>query len=156
MSEGDRLVAIRKRLEAATKGPWTVSGDEAVVVDERDRDKPPGTPVRVGLVAQSDFDATFIAHAPDDLAFLLGRVEELDAVLADSPVVTGEPPQRVIAKAHARISSLEAEVARLREGLRKYGEHKEGCPEVDREESRFLSVCTCGLDSLLSGSGEGG
>lgn len=61
-----------------------------------------------------------------------------------------------------RISSLEAEVARLRganRDLRKYVRHGMAvapcsgpCAEWQTEEKS----CTCGLDSLLSGTGEGG
>ena len=104
--------------------------------------------------------------------YLLGRVEELQAKVYSAPDVIAASvnrfdrsskdaevmSERKRAKAEARISSLEAEVARLREGLRKYGRHGMAgapCSGPCAEWQTGEKSCTCGLDSLLSGSGEG-
>jgi hypothetical protein len=48
-----------------------------------------------------------------------------------------------------RSDKKDAEIARLREALRKYGEHEESCPVFDESGNSF---CTCGFSSAL---GEG-
>jgi len=60
-----RLEEIRKRCENASEGPWVSSemiGDEYV----------------------SNADAAFIAHARDDVPWLLARIEELEADLVQA------------------------------------------------------------------------
>lgn len=147
MSEGDRLAAIRERLEAATKTHHEPSKYAEVLCDvEKDWGESKG----VVASCSKQADANFFAHAPEDIAYLLGRVEELEVWENDS---------RGYMEANAAlISSLEAEVARLRDGLRKYGRHDKECDEKWRQwdYERAPTPCTCGLDSLLSGSGEGG
>ena len=72
-----RLSEIQARLNAATEGPWwtgmhdgfsyTVEGPEA-----------DSHPVAQRLIND---DATFIAHAPADIAFLLSEVSRLSTVI---------------------------------------------------------------------------
>ena len=81
MSAG-RIEEIRARLDAATPGPWRVAEDDAEVMCI---DQPNGNGRNFfhGESPQEADDAEFIAHAPADIAFLLGRVEALtDALVA--------------------------------------------------------------------------
>lgn len=80
-----RLEEIRARLNAATPGPWRTSwrGIDPDVVsieggichaEDCDCDGPD--------LVLAEADAAFIAHAPEDIAFLLARVAALKAALA--------------------------------------------------------------------------
>jgi hypothetical protein len=83
----ERRAAIRARLEAATPGPWHQGR-----ADHRDEwgcvnvgDYGWVTPVGMEYGADSEqgrADAELIAHAPDDLAYLLDAVEALVAELS--------------------------------------------------------------------------
>ena len=64
----DRLTEIRARADAATPGPWTVTDDGAL-----SSGVPPSSPVANG---------EFIAHARDDVPWLLGEIERLKAEVA--------------------------------------------------------------------------
>ncbi len=76
----DRLSEIRERLEEATPGPWAqgMVGDRLLP----EVDYPAGFGF-VQVTLQSDDgaggvgDAAFIAHAPEDIAYLLAEVERL-------------------------------------------------------------------------------
>ena len=76
----DRLAEIQARLDAATPGKWLleVAGREFwVQTCTLDSDAP------VELVVASVYeapDATFIANAPTDIAYLLERVRRLEVV----------------------------------------------------------------------------
>lgn len=90
----ERLDQIRRRLEAATPGPWYVR-DRAQVSDVPDARIVEVFTLReadariceVGSYSRRDgranraclADADFIAHAPGDIAFLLERIERLEA-----------------------------------------------------------------------------
>jgi hypothetical protein len=86
----DRIAAIRARLEAATPGPWNTSGPDTVaqwmIYDGRwcvasatayDHNMPlsnkPGA--RGPGYIDPDANAEFIAHAPEDIAWLIGQLE---------------------------------------------------------------------------------
>ena len=45
-----------------------------------------------------------------------------------------------------RSDKKDAEIARLRKALERYGLHEESCPIVDESGDRF---CTCGFDAAL-------
>ena len=66
-----RTEEIRARLSAATPGPWEGDALEGYIVS------------RSGDVATvtmwSDPDASLMIHAPADLAYLLGRIDALEA-----------------------------------------------------------------------------
>lgn len=75
----DRLQEIRARLDAATPGEWVIENDEYISaldghpsphIIARVENDHPGCP--------HDADADLIAHAPDDLRWLLDRVAELE------------------------------------------------------------------------------
>jgi hypothetical protein len=70
MTNTDRINEIRARLEAATSGPWEEDGPVVRSVQT-------GEDV-TGLCESENRD--FIAHAPDDIAYLLARVECGDAL----------------------------------------------------------------------------
>ena len=73
----DRLKEIRARLDAATPGPWDtegpcMSGDGTYGVFADDGAGEPTLALRM-----SPPDADLVAHAPDDLAWLVAEVERL-------------------------------------------------------------------------------
>lgn len=78
----ERLDAIRARRAAATPGPWFASGpspygDDCTVTVGDDADELavcPDCGTRGGMTAAN---ALFVSHAPDDIEFLLGKVESL-------------------------------------------------------------------------------
>ena len=69
----DRLAEIRARLEAATPGPWEHwERPNCCVVHEE-------AGIKWEVVGGGRFeDHAFIAHAPEDIAWLLGEVERLE------------------------------------------------------------------------------
>ncbi|MBX6723652.1 MAG: hypothetical protein IRY92_10550 [Dactylosporangium sp.] len=85
----EELAAIRARAEAATPGPWTV--DEGLVWDDGTGEcecqwyreirgwTDHGVPCDAGYLVLSREDATFIAHAREDIPRLLDEVEALRA-----------------------------------------------------------------------------
>lgn len=85
----DRMGEIRKRLEKATPGPWITS----LWLDGRGGSKPMvaagGITVAVTHPApicdtdECEANATLIAHAPDDLRYLLDRVGRLEGLIRD-------------------------------------------------------------------------
>ena len=66
----DRTDEIRARLEAATPGPWERN-------NQHTKQRGIAGPLGLCATAWEDGDAEFIAHAPDDVTWLLSRVEEL-------------------------------------------------------------------------------
>ena len=99
------LEPIKKRLAAATPGPWEAQDFDNFPGDE-------GSAIvgafGVGLVAyalrhgssgdgwydeeQCDADATFIAHAPEDIAALVAEVERLTAQIDAVKVAVSNHP----------------------------------------------------------------
>ena len=135
------LEPIRKRLETATPGPWRVdevTGDAGDCPDgeviSRGIDGPGGVGLNTGVEFQmySPEDAQFIAHAPADIAALLGEVERLrNPVTITLPYPPRKDPQTLpdghpdlvpplggvrmnpeerARKAEARVAELEAEL----------------------------------------------
>jgi hypothetical protein len=67
----DRLQEIRARLDAATPGPWIIHEDEETgQLDPWDDDG-------MHPILDSQSNADLIAHAPDDIAWLLQEVARL-------------------------------------------------------------------------------
>lgn len=108
-----RLDEIRARLAAATPGPWRVAHHGTWEVEA-----PPHQVVAdCGTVDRAEADATLMAHAPDDLAYLLDRLDTLAGLLADQQrafVEATRVQQERVAAAEKRAEEAEAEVARLR------------------------------------------
>jgi hypothetical protein len=93
-----RLEGIRERLGKASKGPWRVAtsqedarewwgrGDkEGVVIlhaeDPKQTEFPIASTNDDGLVTEQNIaDADFIAHAPEDLAYLLSALQAAEAL----------------------------------------------------------------------------
>jgi hypothetical protein len=89
----DRIAAIRARLAAATPGPWVKvqhgntgnrAGDSWWTVnrgfdDGRLVQAGSGQIARMVSIAKGGGDAALVAHAPDDIAWLLAEVERLQA-----------------------------------------------------------------------------
>lgn len=84
--------AIRKRLEAATPGPWrveTVGELQGHILAKRFGDGP-SDEVSLGWL-ERDEDNEFIAHAPADIVGLLAEVERLRAEIgAAKTIARGE------------------------------------------------------------------
>jgi hypothetical protein len=82
-----RIDDIRKRLEAATPGPWDMEREE-LSVHFSDEEQDAAMPDRLGPVYVSEFlsdsedrieaDASFITNAPTDIGYLLRLVGELE------------------------------------------------------------------------------
>lgn len=77
----DRVQEIRDRLEAATPGPWEAWAGLTHDGERQDGISPRGDlniDVCFTIISpQGSEDAEFIAHAPDDIEFLLAEVERL-------------------------------------------------------------------------------
>mgnify|MGYP001560868222 CR=1 FL=1 len=123
------LAQIKARLEKATKGPWSWfdisdKGNGYIIgtaFDERGRQLCGRIPddlffdeekLRIGAqigeheAATCDYaDADFIAHAPDDIAFLLREVERLDGNL-DRTAADYRKSQQKLAQAEVRCTAL--------------------------------------------------
>jgi hypothetical protein len=74
----ERLDAIKARCEAATRGPWTLTGSKHQLVDSDDK-----APMYKSIVCEVWHDtpnnAAFIVHARQDIPDLLQEVERLQA-----------------------------------------------------------------------------
>ena len=100
----DRIEEIRQRTEAATPGPWkTVTHEEysTVDVDEQGGEN-------IAMVGSAIADADFIAHAREDVPYLLSEVDRMNALHKREIIVAGEYAQRVI-DLTARAEAAEAE-----------------------------------------------
>lgn len=60
--------------------------------------------------------------------------------------------QRNLANANATIAAKDAEMARLREALTEYGQHRIGCRSKWRAKtgSSDIGPCDCGLDDAIA------
>lgn len=89
-----RLEEIEAREQATTKGPWVMSRDEmtaafgqhryvvaGTATDDRQKLKDWRLLVEGMHGADSVHDAEFIAHAREDIPWLVARVKELEAAL---------------------------------------------------------------------------
>lgn len=89
-----RLDEIRARLEAATPGPWETFGFEVNGVKSRlNKVKPARDNHSFTHISLShDEDAEFIAHAPEDIAYLLAEIERLtDSLPASGAAAVAKP-----------------------------------------------------------------
>ncbi|WP_143179598.1 hypothetical protein [Streptomyces yunnanensis] len=74
----DRLTEIAARATAVTPGPWLQRSDAGIVTDAEDR------PLAVfGTSGPHCVDATFIAHAPEDVRWLLAQLEQARAIAVE-------------------------------------------------------------------------
>ena len=101
----DRLDEIRARAEAATPGPWReLDAAYGMIVHDTGPDS-----AQIIVLADSRFggpDSTFIAHAREDIPYLLAEIERLR-----------DAAERAFGNVNARNETLEAEVERLRDAL---------------------------------------
>lgn len=77
----ERLQAIQERLDAATPGPWAEAPwGNGIILTERwcaeDASSEKSGPFMC-IHTITDEDAEFVAHAPDDIAYLLNEVLEV-------------------------------------------------------------------------------
>lgn len=128
----DRLDAIRAMLAAATPGPWEYLADADLVMGD-DHQSIVADP-RHGC-GRGEANAALIAHAPDDLAWLVGEVERLRGAtltpLEDARLAVLHETER-----------LEAEVERLRAERDACPMHAETLEERERADSeRHARLC---------------
>ncbi|GGU52138.1 hypothetical protein [Streptomyces lavendofoliae] len=92
----DRIAEIQARAEAATKGPWFVERHQPtltrrVVSDDHALD------ADLGYLGNSNqFDAEFIAHAREDIPFLLDELARVQAA-ADELLAERDAARREVA-----------------------------------------------------------
>lgn len=75
-----RLDEIKARLEKATPGPWAVAGRNGYL---NQVEIAPAIATAYGAGEEVQANAALIAHAPADIAYLLGEVERLREVLTE-------------------------------------------------------------------------
>ena len=82
MSAADRLNQIEARANAATKGPWQRYGTWPYeVYAPREPDGGPYIASVTGTDGDNEGNADFIAHARDDVPWLIEQVRKRDAAL---------------------------------------------------------------------------
>jgi hypothetical protein len=110
MPEPVNLDAIKKRLEAATPGPWPFTGNVGgKLVTELVRalvDDPTVT-------TRYDGDRRLIANAPTDIAALVAEVERLRAEMV--PLVEYERMRRIADEQHDKLMSALSALSELAE-----------------------------------------
>lgn len=129
-SEADRLAEIRARIDAATPGPWIYEsqadvhgfdGDEIHYVTPQDAardDDPPMTSF------YERADAELVAHAPDDLAYLLGELDDAQRLfdaLGSEAAEELKAAHAALTKLRARVGVLEGQLATAREEATELG-----------------------------------
>ena len=143
----DRLSAIRERLGKATPGGWL----EHRPYPEVGCDMPQvelGVPGWLCEVERQE-DATFIAHAPEDIAWLLERVGELERTVE----VMGDLPVMLDPEGGIKVGDQSARIAALEEGLRKALatiSEELGLKEVKYSREAILRFLEVDLSALLS------
>lgn len=102
----DRIAEIEARWANATKGPWYLERDDRDygAIGYRVTDGAGSDLAQVSeetypdeAIARAACDATAIAHAPEDVAYLLQRVRELEAGLhrAQELLARCRPPEEL-------------------------------------------------------------
>jgi hypothetical protein len=71
-----RLADIRSRLERATPAPWRPAASAEIVCEHN--------PFRIVAVVRDARDQAFIAHAPEDIAWLLDLLQRQAEELGSS------------------------------------------------------------------------
>lgn len=98
---------IRAREQAATPGPWVTHRPSGEYV------RNPETNFEVCMTRRS-YDAEFIAHAREDIPWLLDENEQLKRLAGES-IYTVRKQAKEIARLTTRVEELEAELAGYRE-----------------------------------------
>lgn len=163
MTQQDRQAEIRARVEAATDSVWVggglvVKSDRGVIA----RCPPPNT----DGVFECAQNTSFIAHARQDVPWLLDRVrellEQLAAAQAERDAARREAAQMkrkcedwggmyIVAAERAqntehRLMALQRESDRRREALVTYGHHRPLCAVV----GGYDAPCDCGFSAALA------
>jgi hypothetical protein len=96
-SDSVREAAIRKRLEKITPGPWELEDEETTegghytppqIFSVADEDEPKIVcilAVRNGVTETNN--GRFIAHAPEDVAYLLARWKDAEGLLRETQAI---------------------------------------------------------------------
>lgn len=117
-----RLAAIRERVAKATPGPWdhggsTVDGGEWVWERSGHATGDPDAPDTRVCDAGSR-DAAFIAHAREDVPWLLGELDDVVALLGRGIELVDDSRVEKCDELRAQLAAAEEREARLREALR--------------------------------------
>lgn len=113
MTTDKRLEAIEARLFASDSGPWEWAVGEAGVIV---REVGASGRIVLRIVAGAGADVDLVAHAWDDMRYLVGRVRALESQLADERTRHGRTAERGAAwaeKSHQRKVALEYAVKAL-------------------------------------------
>ena len=73
----DRLDEIRARCEAATPGPWGLTGSKKQLVDSRPDQQYGAESIICDVWSNIAANANFIAHSREDIPYLLAEIERL-------------------------------------------------------------------------------
>lgn len=122
--KADRIQEIRARCEATTPGPWRVSGDinHCVFCDSDKRFS--GTPLIANCghlhhadtkehVSEMQRNATFIAHAREDMPYLLAQLADAQTENANLKdlAIRGEEYRAKCSKCLAELDEKDAQLA---------------------------------------------
>jgi hypothetical protein len=108
-SDTDRLAEIRARLDAATPGPWHRKGKAVLGPrEERDLGTGPAALLHTGMPydgpnGRCGANAELAANAPDDLAFLLGELDDAQRLFD----ALGSEAAEELKAAHATLTTLQ-------------------------------------------------
>jgi len=123
---GEREAEIRARLDAATPGPWHRNGKAVLGPrEERDLGTGPAALLHTGMPydgpdGRCGANAELAAHAPDDLAYLLGELDDAQRLFD----ALGSEAAQELKAAHAALTKLrehnallEGQLAKARERM---------------------------------------
>jgi hypothetical protein len=78
-----RMAEIEARAEKATEGPWALPFDDGAIALPGGRNSLLGLDMDGMAVVERRPDAEFIAHAREDVPYLIARARELEAALGE-------------------------------------------------------------------------
>lgn len=84
------------------------------------------------------------AVSDDNMVVAMLRV----AIPGDRPILA-----KCMSDAADELERTRAELARVREALRKYGQHDAKCDKPNIERAKYFHQCTCGLEAALTPAG---
>jgi hypothetical protein len=108
----DRIDEIRARCGAATPGPWGLTGSRKQLVDSRPDQQCGAESIVCDVWSNIAGNADFIAHAREDIPYLLSEVEWLNKLAADQEEVY-QHALRMLNNEHVRAEKAEKEIERL-------------------------------------------
>jgi hypothetical protein len=157
----ERIAAISARSGAATAGPWTEHGrdvdhDKMVAGGRNPGDAcglaceiegPPEAWHRGQFQKHSDAD--FIAHAREDVPYLLARLREVERERDEA-----DDKVRIATEAWDEAQSQARDARADAEALRLYARHDRMCAYRPTYPDAPEATCDCGFDAVLAASDE--